>query len=188
MSLRADQKALVFFGAVAVLGAGVRVVRAAGGPAQASSQPALDRQIRSSDSALQSSRSAKKRTARSTSARKPARAAAAAEADTGRRRRPPPVGPLDRRGYVGNRLDMDIASAAQIDSLPGVTPLMAKRIVTDRMARGPFTTSDGLRRVIGVGNGFLKRIDTLITFSGTFVQPSVSDSIIKKRRPRRRGT
>jgi hypothetical protein len=42
--------------------------------------------------------------------------------------------------------------------------------------------------VIGVGNGFLKRIDTLITFSGTFVQPSVSDSIIKKRRPRRRGT
>src|SRR5678815_627352 len=78
MSLRADQEALVFFGAVAVLGAGVRVVRAAGGPAQASSQPALDRQIRSSDSALQSSRSAKKRTARSTSARKPARAAAAA--------------------------------------------------------------------------------------------------------------
>src|SRR6185503_5198993 len=179
MSLRADQKALVFFGAVAVLGAGVRVVRAAGGPAPSSSQPALDRQIRSSDSALQSSRSAKKRTARSTSARKSARAAAA---DTGRRRRS--AGPLDRRGYVGNRLDMDVASAAQIDSLPGVTPLMAKRIVTDRMTRGPFTTSDGLRRVIGVGNGFLKRIDTLITFSGTFVQPSVSDSIIKKRRPR----
>src|SRR5678816_2624647 len=186
MSLRADQKALVFFGAVAVLGAGVRVVRAAGGPAQASSQPALDRQIRSSDSALQSTRSAKKRTARSTSARKSARAVAAAEADTGRRRRP--AGPAVRRGYVGNRLDMDIASAAQIDSLPGVTPLMAKRIVTDRMARGPFTTADGLRRVIGVGNGFLKRIDTLITFSGTFVQPSVSDSIIKKRRPRRGGT
>jgi len=89
---------------------------------------------------------------------------------------------------VGTRLDLDVASAAQIDSLPGVTPLMAKRIVTDRMARGPFMTSDGLRRVIGVGNGFLKRIDTLITFSGTFVQPSVSDSIIKKRRPRRGGT
>ena len=186
MSLRADQKALVFFGAVAVLGAGVRVVRAAGGPSPTSSQPALDRQIRSSDSALQSSRSAKKRTARSTSARKSARAVAAAEADTGRRRRP--AGPADRRGYVGNRLDMDVASAAQIDSLPGVTPLMAKRIVTDRMTRGPFTTADGLRRVIGVGNGFLKRIDTLITFSGTFVQPSVSDSIIKKRRPRRGGT
>ena len=181
MSLRADQKALVFFGAVAVLGAGVRVVRAAGGPAPAASQPALDRQIRSSDSALQSSRSGKKKTARSTTARKSARAAA--QTDTGRRRRP--ASPPDRRGYVGNRLDMDVASAAQIDSLPGVTPLMAKRIVADRMARGPFATADGLRRVIGVSNAFLKRIDTLIAFSGTFVQAITSDSVIPKRRRRR---
>ena len=182
MSLRADQKALVFFGAVAVLGAGVRVVRAAAGPAPATSQPALDRQILSSDSALQSSRSAKKKTGRSTGPRRSTRPAA--QADTGRRRKS--VGPLDRRGYVGNRLDMDIASAAQIDSLPGVTPLMAKRIVADRMARGPFATADGLRRVIGVSNAFLKRIDTLIVFSGTFVQPSASDSVIPKRRRTRR--
>jgi competence protein ComEA len=77
---------------------------------------------------------------------------------------------------------MDVASAAQIDSLPGVTPLMAKRIVTDRMARGPFLSADGLRRVIGVGSGFLKHVDTLITFSGTFVQGSASDTILPKRR------
>jgi len=147
----------------------------------AASQPALDRQIRSSDSALQSSRSGKKKTARSTTARKSARAAA--QTDTGRRRRP--ASPPDRRGYVGNRLDMDVASAAQIDSLPGVTPLMAKRIVADRMARGPFATADGLRRVIGVSNAFLKRIDTLIAFSGTFVQAITSDSVIPKRRRRR---
>ena len=77
---------------------------------------------------------------------------------------------------------MDVATAAQIDSLPGVTPLMARRIVADRMARGPFTTVDALRRVSGVGPGFLRKIDTLITFSGTFVQSSVSDTIIPKRR------
>ena len=77
---------------------------------------------------------------------------------------------------------MDVATAAQIDSLPGVTPLMARRIVADRMTRGPFMTADGLRRVAGVGPGFLKKIDTLITFSGTFVQSSVSDTIIPKRR------
>ena len=164
MSLRADQKALVFFGAVAVLGAGVRVVRAAGGPSPSASQPALDRQIRSSDSARQATRSGRK---------KP-------------NRRRGPAAPLDRRGYVGNRLDIDIATAAQIDSLPGVTPLMAKRIVADRMVRGPFTSADGLRRVIGVSNAFLKRVDTLITFSGTFVQPGVSDTAIPKRRGGRR--
>jgi hypothetical protein len=77
---------------------------------------------------------------------------------------------------------LDVASSAQIDSLPGVTPLMAKRIVADRMARGPFLSTDGLRRVIGVGSGFLKRIDTLVTFSGTFVQANASDTIIPKRR------
>jgi competence ComEA-like helix-hairpin-helix protein len=180
MSLRADQKALVFFGAVAVLGAGVRVVRAAGGPAPTGSQPALDRQIRSSDSARQASRSGRKKTSRSTSARKSG--PSVAPADTGRRRRP--AGPLDRRGYVGDRLDIDVATAAQIDSLPGVTPLMARRIVADRMSRGPFTSADGLRRVSGVGNAFLKHIDTLITFSGIFVQGTSSDTVIPKRRRR----
>jgi DNA uptake protein ComE-like DNA-binding protein len=178
MSLRAEQKALVFFGAVAVLGAGVRVVRAAGNSAPNASQPALERQIQSSDSAQRASRSSRKKTARSTTGRKADRAAAAA--DTGHRRRP--TGPLDRRGYIGDRLDMDVATAAQIDSLPGVTPLMARRIVADRIARGPFMTADGLRRVIGVGPNFLKRIDTLITFSGTFLQSSASDTIIPKRR------
>ena len=182
MSLRADQKALVFFGAVAVLGAGVRVVRAAGNSVPGASQPALDRQIRSSDSARQASRSGRKKP-RSTSARQANRSPT--QADTGRPRRA--VGPLDRRGYVGNRLDMDVATAAQIDSLPGVTPLMARRIVLDRMARGPFLSADGLRRVVGVGSKFLKGVDTLITFSGTFVQASASDTIIpKKRRGRRR--
>jgi competence protein ComEA len=178
MSLRADQKALVFFGAVAVLGAGVRVVRAASGPGPIAAQPALDRQIQSSDSAVKSARSGRKAKGRSTGAQKGGRSPTAA--DSGRRGRQP--GPLERRGYVGNRLDMDVASAAQIDSLPGVTPLMAKRIVTDRMARGPFLSADGLRRVIGVGSGFLKHVDTLITFSGTFVQGSASDTILPKRR------
>jgi len=177
MSLRADQKALVFFGAVAVLGAGVRVVRAAGGPPAGASQPALDRQIRSSDSALQSVRSGRKK---KSSARERRMNQSAAAADTGHRRRPAP--PLDRRGYVGGRLDIDVASAAQIDSLPGVTPLMARRIVADRMARGPFMTADGMRRVIGVSPGFLKQLDNLITFSGTFIQSSPSDTIIPKRR------
>jgi competence protein ComEA len=184
MSLRADQKALVFFGAVAVLGAGVRVVRAAGGPTPAATQPALLRQIESSDSARQAGRSSHKKSGGRSTRGKPA-SRGAAQADTGRPKRV--IGPLDRRGYVGNRLDLDIATAAQIDSLPGVTPLMARRIVADRMTRGPFLSVDGLRRVAGVGPGFLKRIDTLITFSGTFVQSNASDTIIPKRRKARRG-
>ena len=82
---------------------------------------------------------------------------------------------LDRPGYVAGKLDLDVATAAQIDSLPGVTPTMAKRIVADRMRRGPFLNANGLRRVSGVGDMFLLRIDTLVTFSGTMKQSTPSE-------------
>src|SRR5690242_14144363 len=55
MSLRADHKALVFVGAVAVLGAGVRVFKAASGSAVTpSTQAALEHQMASADSAATS--------------------------------------------------------------------------------------------------------------------------------------
>lgn len=98
------------------------------------------------------------------------------------------------RGYLSDKLDLDVATAAQLDSLPGVTPTMAKRIVADRMRRGPFLNRGGLRRVAGVHRSFLAKIDSLITFSGTIARPEVADTIIlhpvaprNKRVPRRSG-
>jgi competence protein ComEA len=89
-------------------------------------------------------------------------------------------GPLDRPGYVAGKLDLDIATAAQIDSLPGVGPAMAKRIVLDRMQRGPFVTREGLRRVAGAGPMFLAKIDSLVMFSGVVKHPDPRDTIIPK--------
>jgi competence protein ComEA len=91
-------------------------------------------------------------------------------------------GLLDHPGYVGGKLDLDVATAAQIDSLPGVGPTMAKRIVVDRMKRGPFVTRDGFRRVAGVGPAFLARIDSLVVFSGTVRFPTEADTVIPSRR------
>ena len=88
---------------------------------------------------------------------------------------------MDRVGYVNGRLDLDVATAAQIDSLPGVTPLMAKRIVLDRMRRGPFLNLDGLKRVTGAGPRFVEQIDSLVTFSGTIHWAEPSDTVIPKR-------
>jgi competence protein ComEA len=82
-------------------------------------------------------------------------------------------------------LDLDVATAAQIDSLPGVTPLMARRIVADRIARGPFLSMNGLERVSGVGRLFIQKIDTLVTFSGTYRFPAATDTVIKKRKKKR---
>jgi competence protein ComEA len=97
----------------------------------------------------------------------------------------PQPGLLDRRGYVGKRLDLDVATAAQIDSLPGVSPLMARRIVQDRLRRGPFLSMSGLQRVSGVGRGFIQKIDTMVTFSGTYAFPSPNDTVIKTRKRKR---
>lgn len=162
-----------------MLGAGVRVVRAAAGaPASAQAQPALEHQAQSADSAARAGRA--KTGGRGRGARVDTGLTQAAPPRGSRSWLGPQRGALDREGYVGDKLDLDVATAAQIDSLPGVTPTMAKRIVADRMRRGPFLNADGLCRVSGVGPTFVKRLDSLVTFSGTY-RPSVpSDTIIRR--------
>ena len=184
--MRSDQKALLFLGAVGVLGAGVRVVRTAAGQGTRAAQPALDHQMHVADSAAQAQRKSQGKTkTKSGRGRKQRDSSAASSSAGGGRMKPtplPPGGLLDRRGYIGKRLDLDVASAAQIDSLPGVSPLMARRIAEDRVRHGPFLSMSGLQRVSGVGRGFMQKIDSLVTFSGTYAFPSPGDTVIKSRR------
>jgi competence protein ComEA len=161
MPLQSDQKALVFLGAIAVLGAGVRMARAAR-PAPAT-QPALAHQAHAADSAR---RAAGRNKVKNPSAPKP-RAAV-----------PSTAGP---RG----RLDLDIATATQIDSLPGMSPTLSKRIVVDRGAHGPFTSIEKLRRVKGVSAALVQRIDSLVTFSGTIRPFEPTDTVIAKSKKKR---
>jgi DNA uptake protein ComE-like DNA-binding protein len=181
MSIQSEHKALIFCAVVAVLGVGVRALRAATSPAAPSVQPALERQVRAADSSAQAGRGGTgkgkgkgKRKRNATSASDSLQAGASQSPAAPLSRGVPPA----RTGYLGNRLDLDVATAAQLDSLPGVTPRMAKRIVADRMMRGPFLNRDGLRRVSGVGPNFLAKIDSLIAFSGTFARPQVTDTVI----------
>ena len=196
MSLRADHKALVFVGAVAILGAGVRVVRAASGSTVTpSTQPALEHQMASADSAATSAadradahRSGGRGRGRGLGSRRrsangdPADTVAVLDPEQGTPSRKRAAGPLDRRGYVGGRLDLDIATAAQIDSLPGITPTIARRIAADRVQHGPFLNLDGLRRVSGIGPTLIRRLDSLVTFSGVYTQATPQDTTIPPRR------
>ncbi len=70
-------------------------------------------------------------------------------------------------GGVGRplRINLDLASAASIESLPRIGPALAQRIVDDRRARGPFGSLAGLDRVKGVGPGLQKEIAPYVTFS-----------------------
>jgi DNA uptake protein ComE-like DNA-binding protein len=176
MPIRSDQKALMFLGAVGVLGAGVRVVRAAGKDSIPAVQPALERQASVADSAASAQRRG--------SGKKKARGGRGKSEPSQSRTKSP--GSPDRPGYVRGRLDLDVATAAQIDSLPGVSATMARRIAVDRARRGPFTNSAGLQRVSGVGKRFLQQIDSLVTFSGTFAFVNPSDTMLPSRRKSRK--
>ena len=55
-------------------------------------------------------------------------------------------------------LDVDRASAAELERLPGIGPSLAARIVAEREQNGPFGGADALRRVRGIGPRTLERI------------------------------
>jgi competence protein ComEA len=86
----------------------------------------------------------------------------------------PPKSPLAHRDSVlalarplkpGERIDVDRASAAELSRLPKVGLALAKTIVADREANGPFRSLEGLDRVPGVGPGVLGAISAKVTFS-----------------------
>jgi competence protein ComEA len=49
------------------------------------------------------------------------------------------------------RIDVNTATAAELEVLPGIGPKLAGRIVADRAARGPFASIEDLDRVPGIG-------------------------------------
>jgi len=55
-------------------------------------------------------------------------------------------------------IDLNRASQAELESLPGVGPTLAERIVLDRAQRGWFASVDDLGRVRGIGPKTLERL------------------------------
>ncbi len=63
-------------------------------------------------------------------------------------------------------IDLDHATATEIEALPRVGPATARRIVANRDSLGPFGSLAGLRRVKGMGPASLARLAPFITFGG----------------------
>jgi competence ComEA-like helix-hairpin-helix protein len=71
-------------------------------------------------------------------------------------------------GEIGPRpawkpMNVNHASAAALQRLPGIGPVTAERIVADRKAHGPFATVDELQRVRGMGPSTVAAIAELVT-------------------------
>jgi competence protein ComEA len=64
---------------------------------------------------------------------------------------------------AGAKIDLNSATAEQLDTLPGVGPATAKKIVDDRTQNGPYRTVDDLLRVPGIGAKKLDALKDLVT-------------------------
>lgn len=61
------------------------------------------------------------------------------------------------------KININTASAALLDTLPGIGPVIAQRIVDYRETVAPFRQISDLANVEGIGNATLLKIETLIT-------------------------
>jgi endonuclease YncB( thermonuclease family) len=60
-------------------------------------------------------------------------------------------------------VDPNTASASMLETLPGIGPVLAGRIIEERDV-GAFLTADDLRKVKGISDGVLERISTHLRF------------------------
>lgn len=69
----------------------------------------------------------------------------------------------DGSAAVAGKVNLNRASAAELEALPGIGPVLAARIVDDRRERGPYGTVADVARVEGVGPALVARLAELAT-------------------------
>ena len=131
-----ERKALGFLVLIALSGGAVRLWQQNSAEHHSASIESLQRQIGRSDSARAVGAKAKGRD------RKPTRSS----------------GPT-------NAIDLDRATAAEIEALPGIGPALAARIVAHRDSVGSFGGMDAFCEVRGIGKATAERLRPLVTFT-----------------------
>lgn len=66
-------------------------------------------------------------------------------------------------GVAGGKVNLNTATAAELETLPRVGPAMAERILTWRDTNGRFSSIDDLRGVTGIGDKTFEALRELVT-------------------------
>ena len=66
-------------------------------------------------------------------------------------------------GGAGGPINLNTATVAQLDTLPGVGPSLAAAIISERGRRGGFTSVDQLRSVRGIGDKRFADLKSLVS-------------------------
>ena len=75
----------------------------------------------------------------------------------------PPVRLPSNLPAVGGKVNVNTAEAAELESLPGIGPVSAQRILDYRQAHGPFTQIEDIMDVSGIGPATFEGMRDLIT-------------------------
>ncbi|MBY0491364.1 MAG: helix-hairpin-helix domain-containing protein [Gemmatimonadaceae bacterium] len=165
MATSSEKQALGFLVLIALIGAGVQAVGvsrferqavAAGGLAGGDAgAAALSRQLAAVDSARAASprgRSRGRRVANRSADSSFAGPSSSKRKSRGPAQEPPPI-------------DVNTATAAELERLPRVGPALAQRMVAWRERHGPFGGPEDLRHVRGIGPSTVRLLLPLVTFS-----------------------
>ncbi len=68
-------------------------------------------------------------------------------------------------GDVDGKVDINTASVTELDTLPGIGPAIAARIIDFRTRNGPFRRSEDLMNVRGIGEKKFLKLKGRITIS-----------------------
>jgi competence protein ComEA len=182
MPTPAERRALFFLSALLVLGGTVRAYAALATHAAPSALETadLDQQIQDVDSARSRTKKPTRKgrrahsTVHDTTGEFNVPAGAASSQRTPPTERAPAFVKLPRRtrkprdsstAATDVHIDMDVATAADIERLPRIGPTLARRIVANRDSLGPFGDLEGLKRVRGIGPALARILAPHVTFS-----------------------
>jgi competence protein ComEA len=84
--------------------------------------------------------------------------------------------PIEKGVVALAPLDLNAASAADLENVPGLGPTLAARIVEERDRRGQFKSLDELRQVKGIGPATLERIRSFL-YVGTYSSPGPAPAL-----------
>lgn len=184
MPTDAERNALLFLASLAVLGAGVRVVEsyrfdrevagAADTARSAGSRSMGERALTSQIAAVDSARAARTERSERAKVSKPPRARKVTE----ERDRPnvsnlngsgsgamvPTINKRKGQSALLEPVNINRASATELERLPRVGPALAARIITWREQHGPFRTIEDLRHVRGIGPTTAALLAPSVTF------------------------